>query len=217
MNVGQLVEQFRQDARDTVSPYLWSDAEIIGYLADAEQRFCLLTGGLADASSFAARLKCRADKPFADLAPQVLTVRAAYRTDGTPLRLVNFERLQTTGEGRALFADTPGPIHTLVLGMERNRVRVVHTPTEDQTLNLIVHRLPLDPLTALGQEPEIDEHHHRHLVKWALHLAHLKADAETYDRGRSDQYARDFELYCALAKTEAGRREHVQRTMQFSW
>jgi hypothetical protein len=219
MDTQALLDQFRLETRDQVHPYLWSDEEILLYLDEAQKMYCRLTGGIADAtSSAAARMKVTAGKRYASLSPLVLKLRAAFGEDGRTLEIVNFEQLELNGsEGVQLFTDQPGPVCRLVVGMEPNKVRVVNTPTEDQTINLIVYRLPLDALNALGLEPEIDEQHHLALLTWARHLAHLKPDAETYDRGRAQQYEQEFVTYCSLAKDEKGKREHTHRLMQFSW
>jgi hypothetical protein len=47
------------------------------------------------------------------------------------------------------------------------------------------------------------------------HLAHLKQDAETYDRGRADQFRTEFFAYCDQAKAEREKREHKFRTVAY--
>ncbi len=219
MNSSELLAQFRLDTRDTVQPYLWSDAEAYMYIDEAQKMFCRLTGGLADATSAsAARMKVKAGSRYATLSPLVIKLRAAFDEDGKKIEIVNFEDLEFDGsEGLALFTDQPGSVCKLVVGMEPNRVRVINTPTADQTLSLIVYRYPLDAIVDAGQDLEIDEQHHLYLLKWARHLAHLKPDAEAYDRGRAAQYKQEFETYCDQAKAEKGQREHKHRGVQFSW
>lgn len=219
MNSSELLAQLRLDLRDTVNPYLWSDAEMYMYIDEAQKMFCRLTGGLADATSAAAaRMKLKAGSRYAVLSPLVIKLRAAFDEDGGKIEIINFEDLEFDGsEGIALFTDTPGSVKQLVVGMEPNRVRVINTPTTDQTLSLIVYRYPLDTITDAGQDLEVDEQHHLYLLKWARHLAHMKPDAETYDRGRAAQFKAEFEQYCFMAKGEKGQREHKHRGVQFSW
>jgi hypothetical protein len=218
MDSKQLLERFRLDSRDTGTENLWSDEEVYSYLDDAQKMFCRLTGGLADATSTVARLKAKAGNPFAALSPLVLKVRAVFGVEGRKVDLLNFEDLEfSPNDGKVLFADIPGQVRSVVLGMEPGKVRVIHTPEEDQTLNMIVYRLPLDAIDGPGQELEVDEQHHLALLKWAMHLAHRKQDAEAYDRGRSDQFEREFRQYCAIASEEKSRREHKHRTVAFQW
>lgn len=218
MDSSELLAQFRLDARDTVRPYLWSDEEVYLYLNEAQRTFCRLTGGLADASSHVARLQLKANKRYAEVSPLVLKLRAAFGEESRKLELLNFEDIEfDSSRGRELFTDTPGSVHSLVLGMEPHKVRVINTPTEDQVVNLTIYRYPLDDINGPDQALEVDEQHHVPLLKWARHLAHMKPDAETFDRGRADQYKLDFETYCRMASEEKGRREHKYRAVQFSW
>ena len=219
MNITQLLARFRQDSRDQTQPYLWSDAEVLSYIDDAQKQFCRLTGGIADATSTdCARIPLVAGQSFADLSPLVLKVRAAFDSLGKPLELVNMEDVEFGAlSGEELFADTEGEVTTVVLGMEPDKIKVIHTPDEDQTINLIVYRLPLDDIVSTSSALEIQEQHHVHLLLWARAQAHLKSDAEAFDRGRSDQFRAEFERYCALAKDEKGRRDHKHRAVQFSF
>lgn len=219
MDSGELLAQLRLELRDTVTPYLWEDAELYRYIDEAQKTFCRLTGGLADATSSVARLNLRAGSRYAVLSPLVIKLRAAFDGDGKKLEIINFEDLEFDGSGGvALFTDIPGgAVKQLVVGMEPNRVRVINTPTADEVVSLIVYRYPLDSIVGEGQELEVDEQHHLHLLKWAKHLAHLKSDAETFDRGRAAQNKAEFEQYCFMAKGEKGQREHKYRGVQFSW
>lgn len=219
MTPAELLAQFRLDTRDQVAPYLWSDDEVYLYLDEAQKEFCRRTGGLADAtSSECARVNLVAGDSFGILSPKVLKVRAAFDSDGKRLDIVNFEDIEFgTLTGEELFADTAGTVLKVVLGMEPNRIKVIHTPEEDQTINLIVYRLPLDPIESSASELEIDEQHHMALLLWARSLAHRKSDAETFDRGKAESYAKQFLDYCMLAGDEKARREHKYRTVQFSW
>ena len=62
---------------------------------------------------------------------------------------------------------------------------------------------------------EIDEQHHLHLLDGMKRLAYRKEDAETYDRGRADQFDAAFYAYCDQAKAERERREHKYRTIPY--
>ncbi len=218
MEVSELLAQFRLETRDTVQPYLWQDDEFYRYLDEAQKTFCRLTGGLADATSEVAQITVTANQRFAPLSPLVIKLRAAFDADGKKIEILNFEDLEFDGsQGIALFTDAPGAVRQLVVGMEPNQVRIINTPTTTQVLNLIVYRYPLDDIEDADADLEVDAQHHIPLLKWVRHLAHMKPDAETYDRGRAAQFKAEFEQYCFLAKGEKGQREHKHRGMQFSW
>lgn len=223
MDSTALLELFRSDVRDTSEPYLWEDAEIFSYMDDAQKMFCRLQGGIADSSSALTLLNVSAGDKFAAYDPRILKLRSAYREDnGREIELLNYEDLQFR-QAESDYGYRPGfridnsegELRALILGMEANRVRLWRIPTEAQDIRLVVYRLPLETISAEGQELEIDEVHHRHLLHWMKHLAHQKQDAETYDRGRAEQFRTEFLAYCDQAKAEREKREHKYRTIAY--
>ncbi|GIV03791.1 MAG: hypothetical protein KatS3mg015_2621 [Fimbriimonadales bacterium] len=223
MDSTALHDLFRSEMRDEATPYLWSDAEIYSYIDDAQKMFCRLQGGIADASSAVTRLSVTAGDVFVPVSPLILKIREARRSaDGYDLEILNFEDMQSRrsvddyGYRSGYRIDnTVGIVKAIVVGMEANKIRLVHIPQEDQLIDLIVYRMPLVSITAGGQALEIDEHHHRHLLHWMKHLAYQKQDAETYDRGRSDMFRAEFLAYCDQAKAEREKREHKYRTVVY--
>lgn len=223
MNSSALLALFRSEVRDEATPYLWSDSEIYAYIDDAQKMFCRLQGGIADSSSAITRIAVSAGDEYADISPLILKLRAARRTaDGRDLSIKNYEDFQFArasddyGYSAGFrFSTIRGPVQALIVGMDANRARLVDIPQEDQTIDLVVYRLPLTNITGANQPLEIDEHHHRHLLHWMKHLAHQKQDAETYDRGRSETFRTEFLAYCDQAKAEREKREHKYRTVGY--
>lgn len=216
MDSSALLSLFRADVRDEATPYLWSDAEIFAYIDDAQKMFCRAQGGIADATSAVTQIAVTAGAAFVSISPLILKLRSVRRlTDGRDVEILNFEDLQADRSYGYRLDDLPGPIHAVVVGMETNKLRLVRIPDVNQTLALVVYRMPAAAITAAGQALEIDEQHHRHLLGWMKHLAHRKQDAETYDRGRSEDFRNEFLAYCNQAKAERERREHKYRTVAY--
>lgn len=224
MDSTALLALFRADVRDEAEPYLWSDAEIFSYMDDAQKMFCRLQGGIADASSVITRIDVVAGDVLVPISPLILKLREARRSaDGYDLEILNFEDMQSHrpvddyGYRSGYRIDnTVGTVKAIVVGMETNKIRLVQIPQEDQSIDLIVYRMPLVPIITTGkQQLEIDEHHHRHLLHWMKYLAHQKQDAETYDRGRAEQFRTEFIDYCDRAKAEREKREHKFRTIMY--
>lgn len=224
MNSTGLHDRFRNDTRDLGTPPLWSSAEIYQFIDDAQSMFVRLTGGIADATSAITQLAVTAGQVFVDLSPKILKIRFAQRlSDYREITLLNIEDLQrpTLTSDYGAFIRTPrldateGPIHSLVLGMEPNKARLMDIPTANDGIILTVYRLPLETITAADQELEIDEQHHEHLLPWVKRCAHMKQDAETYDRGRAIEFEQRFMAYCLQAKLERERREHKHRTVAY--
>jgi len=70
------------------------------------------------------------------------------------------------------------------------------TPTEAGTLSLDVYRRPQYELESTDDEPEIPEHHHKHLIHWVEYRCYSNKDSEKYDPERAkvaeDLFTRRF-------------------------
>ena len=225
MDSTALLELFRSDVRDQADPPLWSDVEVFSYMDDAQKMFCRLQGGIADASSAITQLTVPAGTVNATLSPRILKVREAHiAATGRSVEILNFEDLQTRGSGGDDYGYrtigysldmSTGSVTAMVVGMDANKARLIRIPEQSTTISLIVYRMPLDTIEEADQPLEIDEQHHPHLLLWMKHRAHMKQDAETYDRGRSDQFRAEFLAYCDQAKAERERREHKYRSVVY--
>jgi hypothetical protein len=219
MNTSELLQLFRSEARDAVRPYLWSDTEIFSYMNDAQYMLCRLSGGLADVIE----IEYKAGDEFVPIPPQILKLRSAVLASNyRDLEILNLEDANTLfkqddygNHGRYRLDNQPGAVYALITGMKANAIRLVQIPEEDDSLRLVVYRAPNVPLTEGLQELEVDERHHRHLLLWMKHLAHMKQDAEAYDRGRSEQASVDFRVYCDQVKREREMTEHKYRTVTY--
>lgn len=201
MDSSEVLDQFRTSVSDDVEPFLWSDAEAFRYMDEAQKMFCRLTGGLGDASSPLTRIDYTTATDWVDLSPLILKVRDATRVDdGREITIENFEDLRATGRR---FNGVPNRVRSLVTGIEPHRARLHPFPREAGSINLVVDRLPLKPITdAGGQKFEIDEQHHMALISWMRYRAYAKQDAETLDKKKSEDSKAEFEVYCFEAKAE---------------
>lgn len=216
MTPAEALDYFRVDMRDSATPPLWTDAEIYAYLTDAEAMFCRLTDGISDATTTAVvDIAVAADATWLALHPKILKIRGASRTsDGKELTVLNYEDMAPNS---IRFDGTTGPLTTLVVGMEENKLRLARAASLADAIKLLVFRMPLATLAGEDEDEvfEIGEHHHLHLLKWAKHLAYLKQDAETFNKSKSDDLALEFRSYCALAKIEQGKKRHKVRTVAY--
>jgi len=224
MNSTDLFNAFRSDVRDEVTPYLWSDNDLVRYANAAQIQFCKLEGGIADSSSAATQIAVVSGQAFATLHSSVLKVRHARRvSDGRELELMNLEDVQQgynqpTDYGissTSTSLTSTGEVRAMVLGMELNKVRWLQIPVANDTVQMTINRKPLTTITGAGIALEIEADHHEYLLLWMKYLAHMKQDAETYDKGRADNFKAQFEEYCRQAKIDRERREHKFRTMSY--
>jgi hypothetical protein len=212
MNSTQLVDLFRAEMRDQVTPYLWIDEEAYGYLDEAQVRFCELTDGIADARTpIVTEIDITAGEEWYPTHPSIKQIRKATRADtGREVKLYTAEQADSAG---ILFSGgRVGNLAGLVLGIEANVMRATPVPNETTTVNLSVYRLPLVVITSEEdeQELEIPAQHHVSLLMWMKARAYDKQDAETFDRRKSDDFRARFEDYCVVAKRDQGRARRVQ-------
>lgn len=207
---------FRSDIVDVELPYLWSDTEVWGYMNDAYRMFVRLTGGIPDTTSALTRLTLTPGAATNKVSPLILRFRSAYLlSDGTELKIINEAELprQSSMDYGQLHLQRrnmlQGPVEYMVTGMDRNAVggtvRWLRIPDKADTVQLSVQRMPLESVEPGFEFPEIGEEHHEHLMLWMKARAYGKQDAETFDRGRRDEYAQQFKDYCASAKAEWNR------------
>lgn len=224
----ELKDLFRREVRDEAEPYLWTDADILTYINEAQNMFCRLAGGIADAiTTDITHVPVGNGMLFAAISPKILKLRDVRRaSDGRNVDILNLEDLGTAGvtyggygqqwgTGGAKVGTELGPTRAVVLGAQENAIVLVPLPAEEDVLYLVVDRLPINPVDYTMYGLEIGDIHHRSLLYWMKHLAHEKQDAETYDRGRSEEFRQKFVEYCDLAKAERDRHNHKFRTVAY--
>ena len=202
MTSDELYELFRGEIDDDVTPYLWSDFEVWNYMNDAYKHFVRLTGGVADISSSITEIDIVVGEATAEVSKKILKYREArLGSTGRKLTLINYtdtERPTLDYGNTATDSDMqPGEVHSMIIGEQKGLVRWVQVPTVADTVKLSVMRLPLNKITGDGQEFEdVDEEHHETLTLWMKARAHMKQDAETFDKGRAQDFRAQFEVYC---------------------
>lgn len=222
METARLYSLFRSNMRDEATPYLWSDLEVFAYMDDAQKMFCRLTGGISDSTSPITKIVALEGQQYTDVSPKILKIRHAHNERGVTLKLLNFEDLEcgppVFDYGWPIklgFTMDEGPLRGIVLNEEPNKVRWVRTPERDEVVSLIVYRLPLIDIEGPSDQLEIDDRHHLHILDWMAHLAYGKTDAETYDKGRSEEFRLRFIDYCSQASLEKSIRVHKPRGVLF--
>lgn len=225
MDSTDLFNAFRSDVRDEVGPpYFWTPADLARYANAAQIQFCKLEGGISDSSSAATQVTVTAGEAFSPLHSSILKVRQARRqSDGKELELLNLEDVQQMHAQPSDYGSLTSPtamnsvgrLRGMVLGMELNKARWVYIPDANDTVLLTINRKPLEAITGPGIDLEIEEDHHEYLLLWMKHMAYLKQDSETYNKGRSDEFKAVFEDYCRQAKADRERREHKPRLMVY--
>lgn len=227
MNVGELYQQFRGEVMDIAKPYLWSDWEVYGYMDDAYRMFVRLIGGVADFTSSLTQIDVVAGEAVATLDKRILRVESARLVSvNRPLDIINkgnmtpqFQR--DYGVVREAFLDnTPGALRYMVIGEERGKCRWIQVPMVDDVVALHVFRLPMEHIDRTNPDTkfefdEVGEEHVPHFTLWMKHRAYMKADVDTFDKGKADGFKAQFTDYCTLAKAEWERYKYKPREVAY--
>ena len=219
----ELLDLFRTDTVDDVEPYLWCTAEVYQYMNDAYFMFTRLTGGISDGSSAVTQLAAVTGVATTEIDESIMRVRTARNsTSNRPITIINVQdtdELSTEDYGilhKIWSSDVPGRPEYMVIGEEEGYVRWIRVPNANYTIQLVVDRLPLIPITRSKQPfTGVRSEHHFHLLKWMRHLAYRKQDADSFNLVKSDQERNDFFDYCTLANEEKDRRKHKVRTTSY--
>lgn len=224
MTPAQLYDLFRIDVVDTALPYLWSEDEVWAFMDDAYRRMVRIMGGIADSTSPMTQIEVYADDVWVSIDPRIIKIRHVQKsTNDAELQIVNFEDTELLQRDndygvRRVFRLTndTGPLQFLVAGMEVNKLRCIPIPDTDETLSLIVYRYPLESITAECQPDfELEEQHHIRILDGMKARAYGKQDAETFDKGRSQDFEAKFLRYCENAKHERELSEHKYRAVVY--
>lgn len=207
MTLVELIASFRSEAADQVLPYMWSDAEIVGYLNDAENEACIRAGLLTDETTPGlAVIPVLAGQAWYPLDPRVLDIARARFVSGQGWDLYRTSPAELDMEWPGWGTHASGPRRYYVDG---GRLRLVATPSMPGILTLRVSRLPLSPLalTEPSATPEIPLPDQARLLDWALYRAYSKQDADTFD-ARSLGYSASFEANFGPRPSVHARRQY---------
>lgn len=212
MTSGDLLALFRSQVDDLETPYLWTDDEVYGYIDDAQSMFCRKTDGIADAVSAATAFAVLPNDSYKPLSHVIKKIRGATRADnGRPIEVLNFEDLAAK---YMRYDGKTGPVTTLVIGEQDDTARTWPVSNETLTINLLIFRLPVVAITD-DQAFEISAEHHRHLLHWVFRMAFLKQDSETFDKQKSLESEKRFEMYCTEVTLEQRKKAHKTRVVMY--
>lgn len=222
MNSTELKDFFREQLRDDVAPYLWSDEEVFLYMNEAQRMFVRSTSGIFDVSSEATEVSITEGEKYSELHPSITHIRQAVYDDKYELKIVNLSDMATLGSGNdyrvamnKALSMTPGTVVYMIIGEERNKCRWVSLPDTSATVKLSVTRMPLTNITADGQTLEVAEEHHTHLLEWMKSMAYRKQDADAFNPKAAEEGEVRFNAYCAKVWKEWERYRHKPRTVAY--
>lgn len=214
MNLGELVQAFRSRSDDVAEPTLWTDAEVVSYVNEAQREACIRARLIEDYDTpEVTRLALRAGKGLYDIHCSILRVRRVY-LQGAKRTLEPSSVEYQDDTGYADWMTRTGTPRWFIFSGTTSQLRVVDAPSIADTAILRVHRLPLNPMKQPTDRPEIHDKYHFRLLDWALRLAYLKQDADTYDEQKAEKYEVAFAASFGIRLDANVERKHADKAPQ---
>lgn len=181
MQLNDLIEAFRHEVDDTVTPYLWSDVEVLEYANDAQDEACRRARLLVDSSTatIATLAMLAADNGLVTLDPRVLFVRRARFATKRPLRRMTMQDMETLNP---FWNDaTAAESVYFITDYQSGKLLVWPPLLANATLLMTVVRMPLADMNDDQDTPEIPARFHRSLRFWMMFRAYSKQDSMAND------------------------------------
>lgn len=186
MKTIDLLKFTRRALNDETKPYLWSDDDLIGWLAEAEGKAARNARLIRDFTTpTICRLSLTTSRQYYDLDPRIIFVRrVTLASRSKPLDKISFHDLDNEQPG---WVDRVGTPDRWCTDFETDRLWLNKKPSAADTATLLVVRMPLCEL-ALDKpdaEPEIKPAYHKDLHHWACYRAHSKPDSQGRDEKKA--------------------------------
>lgn len=217
MNAGDLENEFRLLVDDSSDPPLWSSAEFLRWLNEAEVQACRRARLLVDSQNKTApnnvcRITLATGTAFYAVDSRVIYIRKASLVGRSlPLEPVDYRDMDQCSPG---WESHSGTIASYVRGLDTGKFRPYRIPAAANNGNFIdfvVVRQPLAEMAGPGDSPEINARYHRALLDWVCYRAYSKKDTETEDEGRALKHLATFEAEFGTREKASALEEEWQR------
>lgn len=198
LSAANLVATFRTDMSDPELPgsgdssdSLWTDAEILDWLAEAQRELCERVDILFDATTY--ELTTADGDDLYALDDNILKIRRGKVAGGRTLEAVSVEELLRRYQPTSFeltvtdWEGMQGEPDYIVMDYESGYVKLVPEPVGIETIELHVYRLPIDDTM------EIPNKHRRELLHKVKHLAYMKDDVDSQNLTKGDYYEGKWE------------------------
>lgn len=189
MNLGDLIDAFRQDELDANSDPLVTTPNLIRWFNEAVEEAAIRSNLLRKTLDF----QLAAGDFELDLPPEVIEIRTARIVeDSQTYHLDPTDRYEQDRLYRDWRDTTDRPTAFIHDDKSLTLNRIVETAS---VLYLECYRLPENKMADDSDEPEIAATHHRKLDGWVRYRAFSVPDADFGDKTKAAQGLADFEDY----------------------
>lgn len=215
--VSDLIKAFREDERDTVAPYFWSDNQLVRWTNEALTEFAERTASIYDDESAVTLIRYGIGEDRFALDVCIIDVVDVW-IEGPPRRhlLRSLSRLDRGYRGgyRHDFNGCSSHYHFDGAG----QLHIHPKPSAADALRLRVVRRPVRDLDKGDKVPDLLPQDVRHLLSYIAYKAYRVNDAETFNKASADEHLALFEDACQAVREKAIlRRGDCSRPIRSHW
>lgn len=207
--VSDLIKAFREDERDAVAPYFWSDSQLVRFANGALTAFAEKTKSIID-DSF--ELEFAAGVDVIDYPAAIIDVLDAEVTAGGKAWPID---VRSPGEVRRSLLPKTGRVSLVLADSSAGKLRLVPAPAVAGVLTLQAIRRPLKELSKDSKIPDVNPVHREYLLLHMKHRAYNVADAEILDAAKATGFLIEFDRECQRIYEDALRRRGGARSIRY--
>lgn len=213
--VSDLIKNFRDDEKDAIEPFFWSDSQLVRFFNQALTAFAEKTRIVIDDSSDITAVDFSAGQALLDLAPQIIDViEAVALINGRPEKL----DIMPPGSVSRAQSSTGMRPRMVVLSETANTMRLHPVPSIAGQVLLTVVRRPLKELAKTDRIADVPAHNRYVLLLGIKHYAYRVADGELFDAAKALDFEAEFNRECqGIYELALLRRADVSRPIRFRW
>lgn len=197
MNLESILMQSRIRLDDLgTTGVLWTDEDLVTYANAGEREICRRALVLKDATSAITTVSLVSGTPTYSIDPRIILVNRAALNGGGRLKRISVEVLDTI-LGWEAASGTPSYFST---DYSDGMLLVTPTPNANVDLQLTVYRLPLTPMAAPADTPEIPEALHPYIIDWVCYEAYSKNDADAQNLEKATYFFEKFSKSIGAAR-----------------
>ena len=214
MNRAQMVAELHYVLNNATSGGLISDAVLLNYLAEGQEKLCEDTGFFVDFMNF----QIETTPGVADyvLDSRIIEVWGLFDADKNVWLGRTSEALNRPRGFTDRFPFNPGVDTADSAYWQTDRetgvLTLSPTPTTARTFQLRCWRYPMVALNGTGAEPEIPARFRRACVEWAAYKVFMHHDMETQDPVKATEHFNAYRMYAKEGATHF-RRMHQQEVV----
>lgn len=207
--VSDLIKAFREDERDDVAPFFWSDGQLVRFANGALTAFAEKTKSIID-DGF--ELEFGAGEDVLDYPEAIIDVIDAEIAIGAKTWPID---VRSPGEIRRSRLPKSGKVCLILADNAVGKLRLVPAPAAAGVLTIQAVRRPLKELSKDSRIPDVNPVHREYLLLHMKHRAYNVADSEILDAAKASGFLLEFDRECQRIYEDALRRRGGARTIRY--